>query len=68
MNKTRQTAKDFVLGGYKVFLSVNGGVVVVPVVPEYSYAGPDHTAAFSNPSDFLAWITEGHIAAWKDRG
>lgn len=65
MSDEKMTADKFVRNGYSVSPSSNGGFLVS--IPDYGrIPGSDNLAAFTNSTDFLAWLTAGH--AIYDKG
>lgn len=58
----RTTARDFVLAGYEVMPAVNGGFIVLMANQRDPHLW-SQKAAFSNSSDLLKWLSEGHSEA-----
>jgi hypothetical protein len=47
---------DFVRGGFEVFLSTNGGILVLKKIKEPRLFTGDDMAAFSTPREFVDWL------------
>lgn len=64
MDKEEHSARDFVSRGYGVEPTLNGGFIVRNRNEPYLVGD---SAAFSNSTDFLSWISQGHAEFDKER-
>lgn len=59
----KYVARDFVSRGYEVDATANGGFIVRMRHEPYLMG---EAAAFSNSTDFLSWISQGHAEFEKE--
>lgn len=66
--QVKDDAAAFMRSGYDVMPTANRGFVVRnnPYLTSGHPAGPSSTMAFTNSTDFIAWVTKAHAAYDKD--